>query len=209
AIRAWAYHARVDLHQGAVGVRVFCERCAAEIPFKAYPAQPVAWGVILLVAAIVAAALALYVWAVLDQEFNVPFGTHPWAYLMVYEEHLWQGEIFVTGAARTGVYELGGDFGLSIDEIARNVGHEPRIDWIGLKPGAVWLEGRHPILYHFYQFTGFKCYYCGMLRNFGVGLYKLREGGQDPYLRWSFWVRPGTRWGTPGYEGCWKKWWWF
>ena len=209
AIQAWAYHARMDLHQGAVGVRVYCEMCAAQIPPKPPIAEPWFWGVVLAVAAIVAVALGLYVWAVLDPEYNIFFGTHEWAYLMVYEERLYQGEIWNVGTLQEGVYELGGFFGEAIESIARNIGHEPRKDWIALKPNMVWLEGRKPILYHVYRIKGFRCYYCGLLSTFAVGLYKLREGGQDPFLPTGPWSRPGTRWGTPGYAGCWKKWWWF
>lgn len=209
AIEAWARHARMDLNQGAVGVRVYCEKCAAEIPLKQYPAQPVVWGVILAVAVIAAVALALYVWVVLDQEFNVPFGTHEWAYLMTYQEHLWQGEILNVGSKQEAYYELGGDFGLSIDRIDRNVGAEPRRDWIELKTTHVFLEGRHPILYHVYRFTGFRCYFCGVMTKVGTRLYRLREGGSDPYKPTGPWSRPGTRWGTPNYDGCWKRWWWF
>lgn len=209
AITAWAYHAKYDLHQGAVGIRVFCEQCAREIPIKGIPPEPWFWGVVLAVAVFVAVAMGLYVWAILDPDFNVPFGGHEWAYLMVYEEHLWQGEIFVVGTLQTGVYELGGDLGLSIDRIDRNVDHERRKDWIELKPSMVYLEGRRIIFYHVYHFVGFRCFYCGVLSQFAVGLYKLREAGVDPYLPTGPWSRPGTRWGTPGYEGCWGRWWWF
>ncbi|MBA7590668.1 hypothetical protein ES708_32796 [subsurface metagenome] len=127
---------------------------------------------------------------------------------MVYEEHLWQGEIWNVGSKQEGVYELGGDFGLSIDRIDRNVGGAYGRDWIELKPGRIFLEGRHPILYHVYRVTGLRCFYCGVMSKFAAGLYKLREGGRDTYKPTGIWTRPGTRWGTPGYEGCWQRWWW-
>lgn len=208
AIEAWAYHAKYDLNQAARGVRVYCEMCAAQIPLKPPIAAPWFWGVVLAVAAIVAVALGLYVWAVLDPDYNVNFGTHPWAYLMMYEEHLWQGENFTVGWRQRGYYELGGDFGLSVDRVDRNVGGERRKDWIELRPGSLWLEGRKPILYHVYRFTGFRCYFCGVLTEVARGLYKIREGGGDPYKPRGPWSRPGTRWGTPDYEGCWQRWWW-
>ena len=209
AITAWAYHAKYDLHQGAVGVRVFCEQCARQIPLKDYPAEPIAWGLILLVAAIVAVALGLYVWAVLDPDINVMLGTHPWAYLLAYREQIWQGEIFVVSAEQRGVYERGGDLGISIESITRNVGARYRYDYISLISGRIVLKGRKPILYHVYRIKGFKVYFCGVLTEFATGLYRLREGGDDPYKPTGIWTRPGGRWGTPEYAGCWKKWWWF
>lgn len=208
-VQAWAYHAKTDLHQLARGVRVFCEMCVERIPVRMPPAEPLTWMFIVTAAVAAAIALGLYLWVTLDQEINVRFGDHEWAYLMSYKERLWQGEIFVVGLKQRGIYEQGGDLGAVIVDHERNVGYVGRRDWIWLKPGAVVLEGRKVVFYHVYRLKGFWVYFCGLASEFASGLYRLREGGRDPYKPTGPWSRPGARWGRPEYEGCWREWWWF
>ncbi len=208
ALTTWAYHAKFDLNQAARGVRVYCEMCVSQIPMKAMPAEPITWGIIFGVAVIAAVALGLYVWAALDQEFNVYFGAHEWAYLMTYEQQLWQGEVFAVSSKQEGVYEQGTFLGEEIQSIDRNLSGELRADWIWLKPGGLVLEGRKPILYHVYRFTSFKVYFCGLMEHWFSDFYRLREGGDDPYKPVGVWTRPGGRHYQDTYEGCWGEWFW-
>lgn len=208
AVQAWAYHAKFDLLQAARGVRVFCETCVARIPLKALPAEPLAWGPIILVAVAAAIFLGLYYWPLLERQYNLRFGTHPWAYLMSYEERLWQAEILNVGSKQFGYYEQGGDLGGVAVGHDRGVGGRKFKDWFWIAAGSLVLEGRHPILYHVYAITGFYVHFCGVGTHIGSGLYKLREGGDDPFKPWGIWSRPGGRIGTPEYSGCWVKWWW-
>ena len=208
AVQAWAYHARYDLNQTAVGVRVFCEQCAAEIPVRFEGAPFWTWELVIVVAVAAAIFLGLYVWAVLGQEYNVRFGTHDWAYLMRYESRLWAAEILNVGRRQEGMYEESFSFGDVIARSTRDFQHVKGRDWIWLKPGSVVKEGRRVLFYHVYQVLGFYCYYCGLMNNVGNELYKLREGGSDPYKPVGIWSRPGGRWGQPDYAGCWGEWWW-
>ncbi len=208
AIQAWAYHAKYDLHQAAAGVRVFCELCAAEIPAKGVPPEPITWSIIIGVAVIAAVVLGLYLWVTLDKELNVTFGTHPWAYLMSYQERVWQGEILGVGYKQIGYYErslLIVPNASSHDVGSSRVGGR---DWFWFWPGGLVFEGRRILFYHFYRITGFYVEFCGVMTHVGAGLYKLREGGDDPFKPWGPWTRPGGRWGTPEYEGCWLEFWW-
>lgn len=208
-ISAWAYHAKHDLHQTARGVRVFCEMCIRELPRPAPLTPPPWYGLALLVAVIAAVALGLYLWVYLDDELAVTTGGHPWAYLMRYQEHLWQGEILNVGYKQIGLYERGGDFGLSMESHDRGVGRYPDKDWIWITPGRLDLRGRRLIFYHVYRIRGFYLRFLGVLTHLGYDLYKLREGGEDRYKPRGPWSRPGGRWGKEDYEGCWQKWWWF
>lgn len=208
AVQAWAYHARYDLNQAARGVRIFCEMTAKQIPFKEIPAEPITWGIIIGVAVIAAVALGLYAWVVLDQELNVTFGSHPWAYLMTYQERVWQGEILNVGYKQEGYYEQSVPLDVPVSDYDRGSSRVGGRDWFWFWPGGVVLEGRRIIFYHFYRLTGFNVEFCGVLTNIGSRLYKLREGGDDPFKPRGSWSRPGGRWGTPEYEGCWGEWWW-
>ncbi|MBA7713260.1 hypothetical protein ES703_122260 [subsurface metagenome] len=208
AVQAWAYTAKYDLNQAARGVRVFCEMCAAEIPLKHPPVEPITWGLITLVAVIAAVALGLYLWVTLDQELNVTFGSHPWAYVMMYQERLWQGEILNVGYRQMGYYEQGALFGAVVQSHDRGSSRVGGTDWIWFKPGSMVLEGRRILFYHVYRFSGFYLYFCGVMTKVGTGLYKLREGGRDTFKTRGPWSRPGGRMFTPEYEGCWGEWWW-
>lgn len=208
AIQAWAYHAKYDLNQAPRGVRTFCEMCVREIPVKGFPAPPVFWGAVVAVAVLAAVALGLYVWVALDQEYNVRFGTHPWAYLLSYNERLWQGEILNVGYRQEGLYEQGPSFGSVLQRQQRGASRVRGVDWFWFRPGALVLEGRKVIFYHVYQITGFKVSFCGVMSKFGYRLYKLRSGGYDRYKPRGPWTRPGGRFGTPEYQGSWVRWWW-
>lgn len=207
---AWAFyaHSRWHLHQSVAASQAFAEQCVAQIESMPPPAHPVAWGTVIATAIVVAVVLGLYAWAVLDQEFNVRFGTHEWAYLMSYEERMWQGEILNVGFRQRGYYERGGEFGGIIESVDRNRGGIRRNDWIAIKPGWLVLGGRRLVFYHEYRIAGFFVYFCGVMTNIGSGLYKLKEGGFDPYKPRGPWSRPGGRWGTPDYEGAWQEFWW-
>lgn len=209
AIQAWAYHAKFDLNQLARGVRVYCEKCASEIPFKEIPKEPITWTLIAAVASLAAVALGLYVWVVLDQEYNLRAWGHEWAYLMTYEERIWQAEIFNVGRKQEGMYERQVVFPGWISEHRRDPNPRIREDQLWCRGWCVNLEGRHPILYHVYQVTGFWVYFCGVMHAVGSSFYKLNKGGDDPYKPRGIWTRPGGRYGTSEYDGCWKKWWWF
>ncbi len=208
ALTAWAYHAKVELHQNAAGVRRFVEQCLIETQKHAMPAPAYFWLTVWSVAVAVAVVLGLYVWVVLDKELNYRFSSHPWAYLMLYEEQLWPAEILNVGYKQEGLYEIGASFGDVLAKQSRDDGFHPRHDWLWLKPGRVFLTGRRLVFYHEYQFTGFFGFFCGVMTNFGGGLYKIREGGNDPYKPSGPWTRPGSRRYQPGYAGCWGDWWW-
>lgn len=208
-ISAWAYAAKENLNQGPRGVRVFCEMCLRQLPKPIPPAPPPYWILAALVACIAAVALGLYIWVTLDQEKNITFGGHRWAYIMSYEERLWQAEILNVGTKQMAYYEREGEFGEVVLRHDRDVGGARFRDVILLKPGRVWLAGRRYIFYYEYRFTVFFVHYCGLLTHLGYGLYKLRLGGDDPYKPVGPWSRPGGRWGTPPYAGCWQDWWWF
>ena len=208
AVTAWAYHAKYDLNQAAVGVRVFCEMCAAEIPLK-YPIspEPFYW-ILMLVAVIAAIALGLYLWVTLDVETNQVFGSHPWAYVMLYQERLWQGEILNVGYKQLGYYEQGGELWSGTYEHRRNDVYINR--WLDrmLFYRRFVLAGRRLVFWHEYRWIYWDVFFCGVLTNIGDRLYKLREGGSDPYKPWGPWSRPGGRMFTPEYEGCWQEFWW-
>lgn len=207
-ISAWAYHAKHDLNQAARGVRVFCEMCIHQLP-KPIPPTPPAWhGFALLVAIFAAVALGLYLWVTLDKEIGIPFPGHPWAYLMSYQERLWQGEILNVGSRQMGYYEQSAEIGGTVLEHARGKSKVGGDDWFWFELGSLVLKGRRIIFYHFYMISGFYVEFCGVMTNVGVGLYKLREGGDDRFKPRGPWSRPGSRWGTAAYEGCWGKWWW-
>ena len=208
ALKAWAYHAKHDLHQGAAGIRRFVELCVRESAAQQVPPQPIVWGLILLVAVIVAVALGLFLWVYLDKELNVTFGSHEWAYVMSYEERLWIGEILFVSAKQEGVYERGPCFGDVVSSQDRGRSKVGGRDWIWFKKWSVVLKGRRIIFYHVYNFTGFYLRFLGVLTNLGAGRYRLREGGYDGHKPTGLWLRPGGRWGTPKYEGCWGEWWW-
>lgn len=208
AIQAWAWHAKHDLLQGARGVRIFCEQCVREIPTKGIPAEPIAWGLIIVIAVIVAVALGLYLWVVLDRDMNFTFGSHEWAYIMRYQESLWQSEIKAVSDKQVGYYEKGGPFGAVVGGETLNLGGEFGRDYVALKPGGIYLTGRRLIFYHDYQFRGFFMRFLGYTINIGMGLYRLKSEYSDKYKPRGFWRRPGGPWGTPEYEGCWKEWWW-
>lgn len=208
AVQAWAYHAKADLHQSARGVRIFCEMCAREISARPLPPEPIAWTLIILAAVIAAIALGLYLWVVLDKDVNVLFGGHEWAYIMRYEESIWQAEIVAVSNTQVGYYEKGGPFGSVITSETRNIRGVFGRDWFEFAPFTVFLEGRKLIFYHVYDFRGFNVQFLGFMVNVGFGLYKLKPEGIDPYKPTGFWRRPGGPWGTPEYDGCWKQWWW-
>jgi len=207
-ITAWAYHAKHDLNQLPRGVRVFCEMCVRDCPFRGPPTEPVVWMIVVAAAVLAAVALGLYVWAVLDQELNVTFGSHEWAYAMTYQERLWQAEILNVGYKQEGYYEHGISLGYVISSINREYRGRTKTDWIGHKRGRETLEGRHPILYHVYRFTGWEVYFCGVMTRIGSRVCKLREGGDDPFKPRGPWSRPGGRRYTPTYRGCWQEFWW-
>lgn len=207
-ITAWAYHAKHDLNQLSRGVQVFCEMCVRDCPPRAPVTEPIAWFLVLTVAVLVAAALGLYVWAVLDQDINVTFPSHEWAYAMTYNERLWQAEILNVGTEQRGYYEHGVSMGYVVSSHDRGVGGQHDRDWIWLKRGRVILEGRHPILYHVYRFTGWHVQFLGVCTRIGNRVCKLRQGGYDPFLPRGPWSRPGGRRYTPTYRGCWQEFWW-
>lgn len=208
AVAAWAYHAKYDLNQAAVGVRVFCEMCAAEIPLKdPISPQPFYW-IMLTVAIAAAIALGLYLWVTLDKEIGVEFPGHPWAYLMTYEERLWQGEILNVGYKQLGYYERSAEIGGRVLDHARGRSTVGGSDWFWFVLGSLVLKGRRVIFYHYYMISGFYVEFCGVMTNIGVGLYKLREGGDDRFLPSGPWTRPGGRFGAEDYEGCWQEFWW-
>lgn len=208
AVQAWAYHASNDLRQGARGVRIFCEMCAREISSKPVPPEPISWGVIIMAAVIVALALGLYLWAVLDRDLNVRYRGHEWAYVMRYKERLWQAEITAVSDKQVGYYDRGGDFGGVIAYDSRNIQRVSGRDYIAFWPRRMVLAGRRLIFYHIYDFKGFYVQFLGYMFDTGLGLYRLKKGYSDPYKPEGFWRRPGGPWGTPEYEGCWKQWWW-
>lgn len=209
AVQAWAYHAKFDLNQTANGVRTYVGMCVREIPLKGMPPEPILWGLIALVASIVAVALALYVWVLLDQEFNLVTQGHEWAYVMTFANRIWAAEVLNVGYRQQGYYEQGGDFGVPVNRFGRGGGGEPRKDWIDFSLPGIVVKGRRLIFYHEYQVIGFSAYFCGVGTKVGDRLYKLREGGDDPHLPWGPWTRPGGRMFTDGYAGCWKEFWWF
>lgn len=208
ALKAWEWHARYTLKLGAEGTRAFVRRCVGEAPPHVIPPPPIFWSAIIAIAVIVAVALGLYLWVFLDQELNVTFGAHKWAYVMSYQERLWRGEILNVGAKQMGYYEQSPLFGDVVASHDRSFGGVFRHDWIWFKPGSMVLEGRRIIFYHIYRFSGFFVHFCGVMTKVGVGIYKLLEGGNDPFKPTGIWSRPGGRWGTPEYEGCWGEWWW-
>lgn len=208
AIQAWAYHAKYDLNQAAAGIRTFCDMCAREIQFKEVPPEPITWTIIIGVAVLAAVALGLYVWAVLDQEKNVTFGSHPWAYLMKYNERLWLGEILNVGSEQRGYYEQSISFDVPMSSHERGRARVGGRDWFWFWPGGIVLEGRRIVFYHFYQIFGFYVEFCGVLTRLSPTLLKLRDGGNDPFKPYGPWSRPGGRIFTPEYEGCWVEWWW-
>ncbi len=207
-VQAWAYHARHDLNQLARGVRVFTEMCAEQIPVRMVPAPPIAWGIILGIAVLVALALGLYLWATLDVEKGRAFGTHKWAYVMRYEERLWQCEVLSVLANQEGIYEQGGYLGAVLARADREVWFAGvKADRFMFFRGLV-LKGRRLVFFHEYRWIFWNVFWCGMLTNIGAGRYRLREGGYDPYKPRGLWLRPGGNWGEADYEGCWQKLWW-
>lgn len=208
ALRAWAYHARYTLRQGPAGVRRFVEHCVRETTQQAVPPPSIGWGLVVLVAVLVAMALGLVLWVYLDQEINIIFGTHPWAYVMIYNERLWQGEILNVGSEQRGYYESGALFGGVVADHAYGSSGVGGKDWLWFKPGSMTLQGRRLIFYHVYWLTGFYVEFLGVLTRLNVSLFKLQEWGHDPYLPRGPWSRPGGRWGQEDYEGCWQEFFW-
>jgi len=208
ALKAWAYHAKHTLHQGAVGVRVFVEQCVNETTLHVMPPEPIAWSLVMLVAVIVAVALGLYLWVTLDVEKNKYFGSHKWAYVMKYEERLWQGEIFAVLANGEGVYEVGGELFSGSFEHRRNDVYLGRLLDRFLFYRRFRLEGRRLVFYHEYRWVFWDAFWVGCLTHIRGRKYRLRKGGDDPYKPRGLWFRPGGPWGTPQYRGCWEKWWW-
>lgn len=208
ALKAWAYHAKYELHQGAAGIRRFVEQCVAETARQQVPPQPIVWGLVALVALIVAVALGLYVWVYLDKKLGVTFGAHKWAYVMTYQESLWQAEVLFVSAGQEGVYEKCGDLGPVLDEHRRNAAYIDR------KLDRVWfnrrlrLAGRRLLFFHEYRWIYWDVYFCGVLTHLSSRRYRLREGNYDPYKPRGRWLRPGGNFGAPDYEGCWGPWWW-
>lgn len=208
ALKAWEWTARYTLRQGPEGCRLFVRRCLHEIS-GAPPTVPFEfWPVVILFAAIAATALALYLWVYLDQELGLTFDGHEWAYVMSYQERLWQGEILFVSAKQEGVYERGGPFGAVILSHDRGYGYRGAYDWIWLKPGGIVLQGRRLLFYHVYRIHGFYVRFCGVLTHLGAGRYRLREGGSDRYKPRGLWLRPGGDMFTPEYQGCWQEFWW-
>lgn len=207
-LSAWAYHAQHDLNQTARGIRVFCEMAIRQLPRPIPPTPPFWHGLALFVGVLAAAALGLYLWVTLDKEIGVPFGSHPWAYLMSYQERLWQGEILNVGYKQMGYYEQSAAIGGTVLEHARGSSRVGGDDWIWFVLGSLVLKGRRILFYHVYMISGFYLEFCGVLTNIGAGLYKLREGGDDRFKPWGPWSRPGGRWGAANYEGCWQQFWW-
>ncbi len=207
-LSAWAYHAKYDLHQLPRGVRVYCEMCIKQLPVPIPPETVALWPFALVAAVAAAVYLGLYLWVTLDVEKGQRFRGHPWAYVMLYQERLWQGEILNVGYKQLGYYEQGGELGNVLVENKRNFMYiDRRLDMFMIYRRLV-LEGRRLIFYHMYRFTWWAVFYCGVLTNIGDRLYKLREGGSDPYKPGGPWSRPGGRMFTPEYEGCWQEFWW-
>lgn len=207
-INAWAYHAKYDLNQLPRGVRVFCEMCMKQMAVPIRQPGPGFWEYVIQIAVAAALILALYLWVTLDVDENMIFPGHKWAYVMKYQERLWQGEIMWVSAGQEGIYERGADLGDVLVEHRRRDIHIDR--WLDtmLFYGRLRLEGRRLIFYHEYRWIFFNVFFCGGLSNLGHGRYRLREGGNDPYKPRGLWLRPGGDWGTPEYEGCWQEFWW-
>lgn len=209
ALKCWEWTARYTLGQGPEGCRLFVKRCLHEISGSPPTVPFEFWPIVMLFAAIAATALALYLWVTLDKELNYTFGAHEWAYLMSYQERLWQGEVLTVGSKQIAYYERGALFGNVVSSHDRGSSSVGGRDWIWFLPGLMVLEGRRLIFYHVYRFSGFYVRFLGVMTKVGAGLYKLREGGEDRYKPYGPWSRPGGRWGTADYEGCWQPdWWW-
>lgn len=214
ALEAWAAHARsiwpvlAPPPEIARGVKVFTEMCIRDLPMKGLPPAPPLWGIVIGVAVIVAAALGLYLWVTLDKKLGVTFGSHKWSYVMRYEERLWQGEILNVGYKQLGYYEQGGELWSGTYEHRRREAYIGR--WLDrmLFFRRFVLAGRRLIFFHEYRWIYWDVFFCGVLTNIGNRLYKLREGGSDPYKPRGPWSRPGGRMFTPEYEGCWQEFWW-
>jgi len=207
-IQAWAAHAKFDLNQAARGVRVYCEMNMSQLPHPEAIAAVSFWPIVLAVAAVVVVGAGLYLWVELGVEQDVIFSGHPWAYVMTYEEKLWQGEVYHVFPDGRAVYEkwpvpLGSM--VILDRRVRYVGYYLDQMWFY---GALVHEGRPTIFYHRFPWTLWEVCYCGVLESMSYGMYRLREGGRDRFLPPGPWYRPGGRIGTPEYEGCWKDWWW-
>ncbi|MBA7699635.1 hypothetical protein ES703_108334 [subsurface metagenome] len=161
-----------------------------------------------LVALAAAVTLALVLWVYLDKEFGLTFMAHEWAYVMLYEENLWQGEIIYVTPEQTAVYEQGGEFGPLLQMQTRNSHYLERpLDgfwfWEQFK-----ISGRKLLFWHEYQWTYWEVYFCGVLTRIAPNRLKLRYPGEDPFQPFGPWWRPGGFWGTPEYEGCWQELWW-
>lgn len=208
ALKAWAYHAKYELHQSEQGIRRFVTNCVSETAAYKMPAEPVAWGLIILVACVVAVALGLYLWVTLDVESSVHKMGHKWAYVMSYQEYLWQAELLFVSAAQKGVYEQCGDLGSVVAIHQRDTGPKPDPNDIFFFHERLYLKGRRLIFYHWYKFHWWAVFYCGVLTHLSGRRYTLRPGGREPYMVKGPWLRPGGDWGTPEYRGCWQEWWW-
>lgn len=209
AVQGWAYHAKFDLNQGARGVRVFCEMCIRELPLRGVPVEPMTWSYIMAVAIIAAVALGLYLWITLDEDSNVIAEGHPHAYIMTYDDYIYATEILNVGLRQEGVYEQCVNFTPTIIDFRRNVWHVPGLDWMYFAYPGIVLRGRRLVFYHIYRIHFLELSYCGLLTNFGGGLYKLLPGGHDRFKPLGIWERPGDRYCTAGYTGCWGEFWWF
>lgn len=208
AIQVWAYHAKHDLHQRAEGVRFYCEFCIRELRIAYVPPPPAVWPMIIAVAVLAAVALGLYTWVVLGQDNNVITEGHPHAYFMTYEEEMYAAEVWNVGLRQEGVYEKCAMLLPTVTSHQRNVWHVLRMDWIYFAYPGIVIEGRRRVFYHVYRIHFLELFYCGLLTNYGLGMYKLLPGGQDRWKPRGPWIREGTRYCTYGYEGCWGDFWW-
>ncbi|MBA7702896.1 hypothetical protein ES703_111674 [subsurface metagenome] len=175
ALAAWVHYGKFDLNLPMWRVQIYVQRIVNDICGQPRPAPADWWIMVVAVAVVAAVALGLYVWAVLDQEYNLKFGTHDWAYLGTYKEKLWMMEILNVGTKQEGVYERGPLFWHYMASHDRNVGGRARRDWIWIEPGRMVLEGRRVVFYHVYQILGFYCYWCGLMTRFASRLYKLNR----------------------------------
>lgn len=208
AVQGWAYHAKFDLNQGARGVRVFCGMCVRELGYPVVPVPSITWPIIIGAAVLAAVALGLYTWVVLGVDNNVITEGHPHAYFMTYEEEMYAAEVWNVGLRQEGVYEKCAMLLPTVTSFRRDVWHVPGMDWIYFAYPGIVIEGRRRVFWHVYRIHFLELFYCGLLTNYGRGMYKLLPGGQDRWKPRGPWIREGTRYCTYGYAGCWGDFWW-
>lgn len=206
---ALAHHAKYDLNQTARGVRVYIDMILRKMWEASQPPHSIMWApLILALAAFAAIAAAVWLWMELDSDGWRVSLAHPWAYVMRYNGRLWQAEILAVGPKERGVYELGPEFGEVLVSERRNLPTAlGSLDEWGFFTSFL-MEGRPIVFWHRSVWILWDVFFCGMCYEVGRNIYMLKEGGRDPYLPAGPWFRPGDRWGTPGYKGCWKPWWW-